>query len=207
MTNKILYCQEAMFFVKDHVDKRAESFTQEREKKMIKMIETPRSIIRVPDQGDLEILYSIHSDPLANIYNPGWTETNREEFKRFFDTVIAHHKQHGFGYYVLVDKEDHKVFGLCGLRYTSINDTKYLNLYYRIDPLKTRRGFVKEAAREIIDLVLKRSGHKYRVVALTSEDNVPSRKTAESLGLKYDPRLDHLGGEGNVYYFSETPIV
>ncbi|WP_237036583.1 GNAT family N-acetyltransferase [Mediannikoviicoccus vaginalis] len=168
----------------------------------MKIIETERLILRVPTLDDFDELYSVHANPETNIFNPGWEKPSREEFLETLNTMIDHHKKHGFGYYALVDKADNRVFGLCGLRFTTINDKKYLNLYYRIDPSKMRRGFVKEAATKIIDIITSELNNEYKVVALTLNKNIPSRKTAESLGLKYNRDFDDLGGEGNVYYFS-----
>ena len=168
----------------------------------MKIIETERLILRVPTLDDFDKLYSVHANPETNIFNPGWEKPSREEFLETLNTMIDHHKKHGFGYYALVDKADNRVFGLCGLRFTTINDKKYLNLYYRIDPSKMRRGFVKEAATKIIDIITSELNNEYKVVALTLNKNIPSRKTAESLGLKYNRDFDDLGGEGNVYYFS-----
>ncbi|MEJ8752417.1 GNAT family N-acetyltransferase [Lagierella sp. ICN-221743] len=168
----------------------------------MKKIETERLILRVPTLDDFDELYSIHANPETNIFNPGWEKPSREEFLDTLNIIIDHHKKHGFGYYALVDKADNRVFGLCGLRFTTINDKKYLNLYYRIDPSKMRRGFVKEAATKIIDIITSELNNEYKVVALTLNKNIPSRKTAESLGLKYNRDFDDLVGEGNVYYFS-----
>lgn len=168
----------------------------------MKKIETERLILRVPTLDDFDELYSIHANPETNIFNPGWEKPSREEFLDTLNIIIDHHKKHGFGYYALVDKADNRVFGLCGLRFTTINGKKYLNLYYRIDPSKMRRGFVKEAASKIIDVITNELNNEYKVIALTLDKNIPSRKTAESLGLKYNRDFDDLGGEGNVYYFS-----
>lgn len=168
----------------------------------MKKIETERLILRVTTLDDFDELYSIHANPETNIFNPGWEKPSREEFLDTLNIIIDHHKKHGFGYYALVDKADNRVFGLCGLRFTTINGKKYLNLYYRIDPSKMRRGFVKEAASKIIDVITNELNNEYKVIALTLDKNIPSRKTAESLGLKYNRDFDDLGGEGNVYYFS-----
>lgn len=168
----------------------------------MKKIETERLILRVPTLDDFDELYSIHANPETNIFNPGWEKPSRVEFLDTLNIIIDHHKKHGFGYYALVDKADNRVFGLCGLRFTTINGKKYLNLYYRIDPSKMRRGFVKEAASKIIDVITNELNNEYKVVALTLNKNIPSRKTAESLGLKYNRDFDDLRGEGNVYYFS-----
>lgn len=168
----------------------------------MKKMETNRLVIRIPTLEDFDELYSVHADPETNIFNPGWEKPSREEYLENLNSIIDHHREHGFGYYSLVDKADNKVFGLCGLRFTSIKNQKYLNLYYRIDPSKTRKGFVKEAATKIIDTITRELNNEYKVVALTLDKNIPSRKTAESLGLKHNKDFDNYDGDGNVYYFS-----
>lgn len=165
-------------------------------------METERLMIRVPTIEDFDGLYLVHADPETNIFNPGWKKPSKEEFMQWLSSIIEHHNQHGFGYYALVDKEDNKVFGICGLRYTKINNETFLNLYYRISPSKMRRGFVKEAANKIIEDVTKKLNNKYKIVVVTLDENIPSRKTAESLGLKYKKEFDNIDGEGNVYYFN-----
>ena len=168
----------------------------------MQIMETDRLILKVPTYDDFDELYSVHANPETNIFNPGWEKPSKEEFMGTLNTIIDHHKKYGFGYYSLVDKVDNRVFGLCGLRFTTIEDKKYLNLYYRIDPSKTRNGFVKEAARKIIDTITCELNNEYQVVALTLDKNIPSRKTAESLGLKYNKDFDDVDGKGNVYYFN-----
>lgn len=168
----------------------------------MKRLETERLILRVPRLEDFDELYAIHANPETNRFNPGWKKPSKEEFIDTLNAMIDHHNKYGFGYYSLVDKADNSVFGLCGLRFTLINDKKYLNLYYRIDPSKTRNGYVKEAARQIMDRVTTELNNDYKVVALTLDENIPSRKTAESLGLKHNKAFDNVGGAGNVYYFN-----
>ncbi|MGX7100212.1 GNAT family N-acetyltransferase [Globicatella sanguinis] len=167
----------------------------------MEMMETERLIIRVPTYDDFDELYSVHANPETNVFNPGWEKPSKEEYMKTLNSMIDHHKKNGFGYYSLIDKDDNQVFGLCGLRFTTINDKKYLNLYYRIAPSKMRKGFVKEAAMKIIETITTELNNEYQVVALTLDENIPSRKTAESLGLKYNKDFDNIDGEGNVYYF------
>lgn len=64
-----------------------------------------------------------------------------------------------------------------------------------------RKGFVKEAVMKIIETITIELNNEYQVVALTLDENIPSRKTAESLGLKYNKDFDNIDGAGNVYYF------
>ncbi|MCQ9209393.1 GNAT family N-acetyltransferase [Granulicatella seriolae] len=169
-------------------------------------LETERLIIRLPKQDDFEILYKIHANPQTNVYNPSGPVKDMDEFQKTFDEWLTHHEKHRFGYYSLIDKEDNKVFGTCGLKFVLIKGVEFLNVYYRIDPSKSRRGFVKEAASAIIENVLAELDNNYQVVALTLDQNIPSRKTAESLGLVHNPELDNYEGKGNVYYFSNNEV-
>lgn len=78
-----------------------------------------------------------------------------------------------------------------------------MNIYYRIEAAQTRQGLVAEASRKVIEHVKEITGNQYKIVALTKRENIPSIKTAEALGLKYQSEFDDYDGEGNVYYFSE----
>ncbi len=176
----------------------------------MQLIETPRLLLRKPEPNDLEPLFQIHADPASNRYNPVGPVRDRETFQEELNRWIKHHESYGFGYYVIIDKSDAGYVGVCGLKHTLIRGQTYLNLYYRITPEKMRRGYVKEAARVIIDSVLQwkedetesPSPRSRIIVALTLNTNIPSIRTAQSLGLKHDPGLDDYAGEGNVYYFS-----
>lgn len=180
----------------------------------MQVIETPRMILRKPELSDLEPLFQIHADPATNRYNPAGPVPDRETFQQELKTWIEHHEKYGFGYYVIIDKSDSGYVGVCGLKHIYIQEQRYLNLYYRITPEKMRRGYVKEAARAIIDTVLQDDGsdrvgeaecpspQSRIVVALTLNTNLPSIRTAISLGLKHYPGLDDYEGDGNVYYFN-----
>lgn len=179
------------------------------------VIETSRLLLRKPEPSDLEPLFQIHADPATNRYNPTGPVRNREVFQQELNRWIKHHDQYGFGYYVIIDKSDAGYVGACGLKHVTIQGEPYLNLYYRITPEKMRRGYVKEAARTIIDTVLRPASsdnisepeypllQSHTIVALTLNTNIPSIRTAMTLGLKHDPALDDYDGNGNVYYFSE----
>ena len=182
----------------------------------MEFIETPRMLLRKPELSDLEPLFEIHADPATNRYNPAGPVRDREAFKQELKTWIEHHERYGFGYYVIIDKSDSGFVGVRGLKHVSIKEQLYLNLYYRITPEKMRRGYVKEAARAIIDAVLQTDGadstgeveyptpQSRIVVALTLNTNLPSIRTAMSLGLKHNPGLDDYEGDGNVYYFNSA---
>ena len=72
-------------------------------------METERLILRVPTYDDFGELYSVHANPEANIFNPGWKKPSIEEYRKTLDEIIEHHKKYGFGYYSMVDKTDNRV--------------------------------------------------------------------------------------------------
>lgn len=165
------------------------------------MLETERLIIKVPTLDDIEDLFAIHNDPANQLYNPKGPDTDIDKFTDGIKEWIKHHEQNGFGYYVLIDKSDGKTFGACGLKFKTIENNTYLNIYYRINSNKTRKGFVKEAANEIIKYVNQITEGKYKLVAQTQYNNIPSIKTAESLGFVMDPSFDDVIEKGNVFLF------
>lgn len=167
------------------------------------ILETKRLKLVPPALTYKNKLFEIHQNPENQKFNPNGPVKTLEEFEPQLLEWIKHYEQHGFGYYVLINKENYQPFGICGLQYKTIKDQTYLNIYYRIEASETKQGFVKEAAKKVIEHVLKLTKNQYKIVALTKKENRPSIKTAESLGLKRETTLDNYAGEGNVYYFSE----
>lgn len=146
-------------------------------------------------------MFRIHADPETNRYNPCGPVKDKNSFRETFNAWLAHHHNHHFGYYTLEEKATNDIFGVCGFRVGELNHFPVLNTYYRISPLKTRRGYVKEAAKAILQSgVLDQVSH-YPIIVQTLAANLPSRRTAESLGLVHDPSYDDYQGKGNVYYF------
>ncbi|UXR70572.1 GNAT family N-acetyltransferase [Staphylococcus sp. IVB6246] len=101
-----------------------------------------------------------------------------------------------------MDKSTDEPFGVCGLQFTKLQGETVLNIYYRIATEKTRKGYVKEAITCIMEHVLMLTENRYRMLILTKVNNVPSIKTAESLGFIYDLSLDDYEEKGNVYFFN-----
>lgn len=165
------------------------------------MLETERLLLNRPTHEDIEELFAIHNRVENQRFNPNGADTDVKEFSEKLDKWIEHFENHGFGYYSLIDKSDMKIFGVCGLRFKTIEGKVFLNIYYRINAEKTRKGFVKEAANKIIDHVIQLTNGKYQLVAQTKYNNIPSIKTAESLGFKMDPSYDDVLEKGNVFLF------
>ncbi|GGI00532.1 GNAT family N-acetyltransferase [Mammaliicoccus vitulinus] len=167
------------------------------------ILETERIKLIPPAYTYLDKLFEVHHDPLNQKYNPAGPVETVEELKKTLSGWIKHYQDHGFGYYVLIKKDHYQPFGICGLQYKNIKGQTYLNIYYRIEAAQTRQGLVAEASRKVIEHVKEITENQYKIVALTKRENIPSIKTAEALGLKYQPEFDDYDGEGNVYYFSE----
>lgn len=166
------------------------------------MLETERLLLDIPSEAHLAAIFKVHADPSTQQFNPDGPATHIEQFRKTYKTWIAHHDTHQFGYYILVEKLTGEPFGVCGLQYACVQGEIVLNVYYRIATDNTRKGFVKEALTAIIDHVCQLTEDQYRMLVLTKKENIPSIKTAESLGFQYDKTLDNLNGEGNVFFFN-----
>jgi len=54
----------------------------------VEIMETERLILRVPTYDDFGKLYSVHANPEANIFNPGWKKPSIEEYRKTLDKNI-----------------------------------------------------------------------------------------------------------------------
>ena len=82
-------------------------------------------------------------------------------------------------------KDKDEVVGIMGYEYRTINDQRFLNLYYRLLPEYTGRNYAYEAISRIDEWMLSRDNETMHIVR-TNIQNVPSIKLAQRLGFKRD---------------------
>jgi RimJ/RimL family protein N-acetyltransferase len=103
----------------------------------------------------------------------------------------AHWSDHGFGPWVLVEKESGEFAGRGGLAWTAVEGTPCIELPWSIEPRLHDRGLATEAATAAID----RAGElRFKeVVALVLPANLASRRVAEKVGFTRDGEVTHAG--------------
>jgi len=103
----------------------------------------------------------------------------------------AHWEDHGFGPWVLIEKESGEFAGRGGLAWTSVEGTAQIELPWSIEPRLHGRGLATEAACAAVEWA--RELHFEQVVALILPANVASRRVARKAGFEQDDEVIHAG--------------
>jgi ribosomal-protein-alanine N-acetyltransferase len=162
---------------------------------------TARLELRRPEEGDVDAILRIHSDPRACAHNPSDMITVRAEAADRCRRWRAHWERHGFGYWVLRRRGLPPVIGFCGLKLMRLHDAPVLNLFYRLDPADWGFGFATEAATAVVAA----APPDLPVIARVRPANVASARVAEHAGLVRAPHLDTGGADGPDWIFQTPP--
>jgi RimJ/RimL family protein N-acetyltransferase len=103
-----------------------------------------------------------------------------------------HWERHGFGPWLLRDREDGAVVGRGGLQYTYTVDFDEVEALWAIVPQRWGQGLATELARAAI-VVAFEALELLEIVALTLPHNVASRRVMEKTGFAFERELEHAG--------------
>ena len=95
------------------------------------VVETERFTLRGFGPWDIDRLAEILGDPLVMRYMPGDEPWPRDAAVRELGSVIEHWGRHGYGRWAVVDKEDDRMIGWCGLGFLPEIDDQVLTDYVR----------------------------------------------------------------------------
>ena len=172
-------------------------------------IVTARLALRRPGRADLETILAIHRDPQACLHNPSDLLTARAEAEHLYARWDEHWRRHGFGYWVVEERESRKILGFAGVKVVRFRETEALNLFYRLDPAAWGKGVATEAATAVVAWA-GRHLPEWPIIARVRPENVASQRVAVSAGLTRAEHLDDLGEDGPDWLFvtrwrDETP--
>ena len=171
----------------------------EEKKDLFEELETKRLILRKIVDSDAEMLYK-------NIYN------NYEYFKYYYQlpfkdfeeykTLIEKYKewyQNGNHFrWGIVLKENNEMIGLVQL-HTKDDLNNHCKMAWIIGYNYTGKGYAKEASTEVISFALNKLKY-HRIDAEIVENNDPSIKLAESLGMHFESLREDDYRIDNKYY-------
>lgn len=152
------------------------------------MIETPRLVLRAPEPRDRAALHAMWADPMV-MADLGPVKTPEDS-----DLTIARHAAYGdrgLGFWVVDERGGAPCIGFCGLKpgaeESPIEGELEIGWMFRV--AFWGRGYAKEAA----SASLAWGWHHFaapRIVAITAERNVNSRRLMERLGMHYRSGAD-----------------
>lgn len=103
----------------------------------------------------------------------------------------VHWQNHGFGPWILIEKESGAFAGRGGLSWTSVDGTAEVELPWSIEPRLHGQGLATEAAIAACNRA-RELGFE-QVVALVLPANLPSQRVAEKAGFEQDGEVIHAG--------------
>lgn len=154
---------------------------------------TAQLLARAPGAGDEEGYRAVFLDPAVG----EWLRP--APMRPFGETEVAemlgedrrHWAEHGFGPWVLVDREDGSVVGRGGLRWTEIDGHPEIELPWAVRSDRWGRGLASEAAVAAVQWA--RALGLAEVAALILPGNLRSRRVAEKAGLELGGDTLHAG--------------
>ena len=146
------------------------------------IIQTDRLILRELTHEDFAALHKVLTDPAIMQHYPyafddarvkGWIERNRERYSIF-----------GFGLWAVCLKETGELIGDCGLTLQNIHGEILPEIGYHIRRDCQRKGYAGEAAKAVRDWAFRNTDYP-TLYSYCKYTNVPSIKTAESVGMHF----------------------
>lgn len=147
------------------------------------VVETARLTLRPPVASDRNAWVSLHRDPRTYWHAPHAMAATDEAAEDFFEANRKHWDEHGFGFWVVRERDCDAVAGVCGLKQLSGERGTFLNLYYRLGFDRLGQGLGREMSRVSAAHALEFLPD-LPVWALVKEVNVPSVRTALASGFE-----------------------
>jgi ribosomal-protein-alanine N-acetyltransferase len=151
----------------------------------MKILETPRLILRHLTLDDLDALYALYSDPEVRRYFPEGTltyEETKEELEWFLN---GHPKHPQLGLWATIYKETDQLIGRCGLLPWTIDGHQEVEVAYMLAKAYWGQGLASEAARAIADYAFEQLGYS-RLICLIDRDNTASIHVATRIGMTFE---------------------
>lgn len=116
-------------------------------------------------------------------YFPGGKPWTRERAERELVDLMEHWQLHGYGRWAVVDREDEKMIGWCGLGFlTELGETE---IAYLLDRGYWNRGIATETAKISLKFGFEEAKLN-RIIALAFPENGASVRVMEKIGMAYD---------------------
>jgi ribosomal-protein-alanine N-acetyltransferase len=157
-------------------------------------LETARLRLRPVAGEDYADLCALFGDPAVMRYINHGVGRTVEETRAHTERMVQHWEEHGFGMWALHHKADGEFVGRCGFRF--LDDTALVELGYTLHQRFWGQGLAVEAGRACLEYAFQHLEHD-RIVAITLEENLASRRVMEKLGFQF---------EGPAHYY-KTDVV
>jgi RimJ/RimL family protein N-acetyltransferase len=144
-------------------------------------METERLILRELDFSDAEFILALLNEPSFLRYiGDKKVRTIQDAEQYILNGPVASYERHGFGLCAVELKESHTPIGICGL--LKRDELPDPDIGFAFLPDFWNRGFAFESAAAVLQDARERL-NLHRILAITNQDNEPSIKLLQKLGL------------------------
>jgi RimJ/RimL family protein N-acetyltransferase len=149
-------------------------------------LETPRLRLRLFTPDDVQLMYTLSTEPDVIKYADTPVKDMAEARQRLEEGPLFDYEKYGYGRFVVELKETGEVIGFCGIKYLPEIDLPEVG--YRYLKEHWGKGIGTEAAKACVefarvDLKIK------KLIALIIPENIASIKVAEKLGMTKGPLI------------------
>jgi [ribosomal protein S5]-alanine N-acetyltransferase len=147
----------------------------------VKMIETPRLLLRKFEPSDRESVVELLKNSDFMAYSPTGAMDHEQAESRFQGLLLAY-ETYGVGKLALVEKSTAEVIGYCGIEHFLFQGNEVVELGYRIRVQSRGNGYAFEASSAILGYAKQMGFHS--VFAFTEQENEPSQHILKKLGFE-----------------------
>ena len=151
----------------------------------MKILETPRLLLRHLIPEDLDDLYALYSDPEIRRYFPEGTLTYEETKEELEWFLHGHPKHPELGLWATIHKETNQFIGRCGLLPWTIDGRYEVEVAYLIAKEYWGQGLGTEAAQGVLQYGFEQLGLA-RLICLIDRDNQASMRVAQNIGMTFE---------------------
>lgn len=155
--------------------------------------QTQRLLLRKPTSDDRTLYHAHFTKPTIESWlrPPPLPPFSPQVLDELLEGDCAHWSDHGFGPWVLIERETGAFAGRGGLAWTTVEGTAEVELPWSIEPHLHRNGLATEAATAAVDWA--REMRFEEVVALVLPSNLASQRVAEKAGFERNGEVTHAG--------------
>jgi ribosomal-protein-alanine N-acetyltransferase len=155
--------------------------------------QTERLLLRPPSPDDRALYHAHFTSPEVERWlRPSpMPPFNRGALDELAEGDRAHWTDHGFGPWVLIDRQTGAFVGRGGLHWTTVEEMAMIELAWSIEPRLHGNGYATEMAKAATDRASELQFEE--LVALVLPGNVASRRVAEKLGCEQNGKVEHAG--------------
>lgn len=161
----------------------------------MKILETPRLVLREMTPDDAEAAFLLNSDPEVLRYTGDEPFESIQEARDFLEKYPSY-KTYGFGRWAVILKDTGDYVGWCGLKYTPELDE--YDIGYRLMKKHWGSGFASEAAEACVKLGFQQFNMQ-TIVGRVMPENTASVRVLEKIGLTYKENRFTDGTEEIIY--------